>query len=86
MLVDLPQVAEELGPFHMNNLIRFAMATGTFLTLIGTPEVDETYIGGLDKHTHKVDRVRKIHGTGGTDKMSIQGALVDFVAPLPLRW
>jgi len=38
-------------------------------------ETDETYIGGLAKNMHVVDRKRKIHGTGGTDKVAIHGAL-----------
>ena len=51
------------------------MGSGTFQKLSGTVETDETYIGGLAKNMHVVDRKRKIHGTGGTDKVAIHGAL-----------
>ena len=61
--------------WFMNHRIRLAMASGTFQKLSGTIETDETYIGGLAKNMHVVDRKRKIHGTGGTDKVAIHGAL-----------
>jgi hypothetical protein len=50
------------------------MASGTFQKLSGTVETDETYIGGLGKNMHRVDR-KKLHGTGGVDKVAIHGAL-----------
>jgi transposase-like protein len=62
--------------WFMLHRIREAMATGSFVKLTGTVELDETYIGGLAKNMHKADRTRKIHGTGGTDKVAVQGALV----------
>jgi transposase-like protein len=61
--------------WFMNHRIRLAMASGTFRKLSGTVETDETYIGGLAKNMHAVDRKRKIHGTGYTDKVAIHGAL-----------
>ncbi|HUX05574.1 MAG TPA: IS1595 family transposase, partial [Acidimicrobiales bacterium] len=61
--------------WFMNHRIRLAMASGTFQKLSGTVEVDETYVGGLGKNMHRSERARKIHGTGGTDKVAIQGAL-----------
>lgn len=61
--------------WFMNHRIRIAMASGTFQKLSGTVETDETYIGGLAKNMHAVDRKRKIHGTGGKDKVAIHGAL-----------
>jgi transposase-like protein len=61
--------------WFMNHRIRLAMASGTFQKLSGTVETDETYIGGLARNMHDVDRKRKIHGTGGTDKVAIHGAL-----------
>jgi transposase-like protein len=61
--------------WFMIHRIRLAMASGTFQKLSGTVETDETYIGGLAKNMHVADRKRKIHGTGGTDKVAIYGAL-----------
>jgi transposase-like protein len=61
--------------WFMNHRIRLAMASGTFQKLSGTVETDETYIGGLSKNMHSVDRRRKIHGTGFVDKVAIHGAV-----------
>lgn len=61
--------------WFMNHRIRMAMASGTFQKLSGTVETDETYIGGLAKNMHVADRKRRIHGTGGADKVAIHGAL-----------
>jgi transposase-like protein len=61
--------------WFMNHRIRLAMASGTFRKLSGTVEIDETYVGGLAKNMHIADRKRKVHGTGGTDKVAIHGAL-----------
>ena len=74
------ELARSLGvtqktAWFMNHRIRLAMASGTFQKLSGTVETDETYIGGLGKNMHLTDRKRKIHGTGGTDKVAIHGAL-----------
>jgi len=74
------ELARSLGvtqktAWFMNHRIRLAMASGTFRKLSGTVETDETYVGGLAKNMHAVDRKRKIHGTGGADKVAIHGAL-----------
>jgi transposase-like protein len=61
--------------WFMNHRIRLAMASGTFRKLSGTVETDETYVGGLAKNMHVADRKRKIHGTGGKDKVAVHGAL-----------
>ena len=61
--------------WFMNHRIRLAMASGTFKKLLGTVETDETYVGGLARNMHVVDRNRKVHGTGGTDKVAIHGSL-----------
>ena len=61
--------------WFMNHRIRLAMASGTFQKLSGIVETDETYVGGLAKNMHAADRKRKIHGTGGKDKVAIHGAL-----------
>jgi transposase-like protein len=61
--------------WFMNHRIRLAMESGTFQKLSGTVETDETYIGGLAKNMHVVDRKRKVHGTRGTDKVAIHGAI-----------
>lgn len=74
------ELARSLGvtqktAWFMNHRIRLAMASGTFQKLSGTVETDETYVGGLGKNMHLADRKRKIHGTGGTDKVAIHGAI-----------
>jgi hypothetical protein len=50
------------------------MATGTFQRMSGITEVDDTFIGGLAKNVHRKTRAQRIHGTGGMDKMTVQGA------------
>jgi transposase-like protein len=61
--------------WFMLHRIRHAMQTGTFKKLDGTVEVDETYIGGQAKFMHRRARSQKIHGTGGHDKVAVQGAV-----------
>ncbi|MHB1209206.1 MAG: IS1595 family transposase [Acidimicrobiales bacterium] len=61
--------------WFMKQRIRLAMSSGTFQKLSGTVETDETYVGGLSKNMHAVDRKRKVHGTGGTEKVTIHSAL-----------
>ena len=60
---------------HVLHRVRLAMRTGTFEKMDGTVEVDETFVGGLAKNMHMWDRVRKIHGTGETDKTCVVGVL-----------
>lgn len=55
--------------------IRLAMQTGTFETLDGIVEVDETFIGGKARNMHKDVRARRITGTGGKDKTVVVGLL-----------
>jgi transposase-like protein len=61
--------------WFMLHRIRHAMAQGSFEKLDGTVEVDETYIGGQGKFMHKHTKPRRIHGTGGMDKVAVHGAL-----------
>jgi transposase-like protein len=60
--------------WFMLHRIRDAMATGTFQKMGGITEVDDTFIGGLAKNMHRDVHARKITGTGGVDKMIVQGA------------
>src|SRR6266481_7582515 len=55
--------------------IRLAMQAKSFEKLSGHVEVDETFIGGKARFMHKHDRERKIHGTGGHDKVIVMGIL-----------
>jgi transposase-like protein len=59
----------------MNHRIRLAMASGTFQKLSGTVETGETYVGGLARNMHSIERRRKITGTGGHNKVVIHGAV-----------
>ena len=73
------ELARSLGvtqksAWFMLHRIRDAMATGTFQKMSGTTEVDDTYIGGLAKNMHRKVHKQRIHGTGGIDKMVVQGA------------
>lgn len=61
--------------WFMLHRIRLAMQTGTFRKLDGAVEVDETFIGGKARNTHKDVRKRKITGTGGKDKATVAGVL-----------
>jgi transposase-like protein len=61
--------------WFMLHRIRHAMATKTFAKLDGTVEVDETYVGGQAKFMRGHLRAERIHGTGGVDKVAIQGAV-----------
>src|SRR6266550_1385482 len=59
--------------WFMLHRIRLAMRSGTFETMSGTVEVDETYIGGKARNMHKAERVRKISGTGTANKTPVLG-------------
>jgi transposase-like protein len=61
--------------WFMDHRIRYALKVGSFNKLDGEVEVDETFIGGLARNMHKVDRARRIHGTGGLDKTMVVGTL-----------
>lgn len=45
--------------WFMLHRIRLAMRSGTFETLSGTVEIDETYIGGKARNMHRAQRVAK---------------------------
>jgi transposase-like protein len=53
--------------------IRKAMQTGTFNKLMGSVEVDETFIGGKARNMHKGRR--KAKGTGFEGKVAVMGLL-----------
>ncbi len=53
--------------------IRHAMKTGTFEKMSGTVEVDETFVGGLEKNKHK-DKKQNA-GRGGVGKIVVLGVL-----------
>lgn len=55
--------------------IRLAMQNGSFETMSGTIEADETYIGGLARNMHKDKKERVIKGTGGSGKTIVMGLL-----------
>jgi transposase-like protein len=67
-------VSQKSAWFLMHR-IRLAMQTGTFKKLVGTVEVDETFIGGLARNMHKSEREKKIKGTGGSGKAVVMGLL-----------
>lgn len=73
------ELARSLGvtqksAWFMLHRIREAMRTGSFQKMSGTTEVDDTFIGGLAKNMHHKVRKQRIHGTGGLDKLVVQGA------------
>jgi transposase-like protein len=51
--------------WFMLHRIRLAMQAGSFDTLSGEVEVDETFIGGAAKNMHAKDKARKLRGTRG---------------------
>ncbi|MDQ2844357.1 MAG: IS1595 family transposase [Acidobacteriota bacterium] len=59
--------------WFMLHRIRLAMQEGGFNKLSGEVEIDETFIGGKARNTHKDKRDRVITGTGGKDKTSVMG-------------
>lgn len=59
--------------WFMLHRIRLAMQSGSFDKLDGEVEVDEAFIGGLAKNMHKIERKRKITGTGGKNKTAVMG-------------
>jgi transposase-like protein len=74
------EIARDLGvtqktAWFMAHRIRLAMQTGTFGTMSGEVEVDETYIGGRARFMHKGKREEKITGTGGMGKVAVMGLL-----------
>ncbi|HLW48683.1 MAG TPA: IS1595 family transposase [bacterium] len=74
------EIARSLGvtqktAWFMMHRIRLAMQTGTFRKMGGDVEIDETFIGGKARYMHKIDRARKIKGTGGMGKAAVMGLL-----------
>jgi transposase-like protein len=69
------QFSLKVGTIFEDSGLGFDKASGTFQKLSGTIETDETYIGGLAKNMHKSTKARRVHGTGGKDKVAIHGAL-----------
>lgn len=72
------ELARSLGvtqksAWFMLHRIREAMRTGTFEKMSGITEVDDTFIGGLAENMHRKVRKVKITGTGGHNKMIVQG-------------
>jgi len=61
--------------WFMLQRLRLALQTNDGGKLSGNVEVDETFIGGKSRFMHKHDRERKIHGTGGHDKVIVMGIL-----------
>ncbi len=57
--------------WFMNHRIREAMASGTFVKLSGTVEIDESYIGGKNRNRHKDKKVP----TGFGGKAIVMGFL-----------
>src|SRR5208282_235600 len=58
--------------FYMCHRLRAAMNDPEFRQLMGIVEVDETYIGGLDRNRHAN---KKHHKTGGWGKTPVIGAI-----------
>ncbi|MGO8802085.1 IS1595 family transposase [Candidatus Binatus sp.] len=58
--------------FYMCHRLRAAMNDPEFRQLMGIVEVDETYIGGLDRNRHAN---KKHHKTGGWGKIPVIGAI-----------
>lgn len=61
--------------WYLCHRIRSAMQGANPSVLSGVVEADETFMGGKARNMHNADRARKIHGTGGTDKMTVVGAI-----------
>lgn len=58
--------------WYMIHRLRAAMENETFMKLAGETEIDETYIGGLDKNRH---RNKRRHITGAHGKIGVIGAI-----------
>jgi transposase-like protein len=61
--------------WHLCHRIRKAFADANTMPLVGTVEVDETFIGGKAKNMHKRDRERKIQGRGTSGKAMVLAAI-----------
>ncbi len=56
--------------WHMLHKIRFALS-GSRVSMSGTVEVDETYIGGLERNKHESDKLKA--GRGSVGKTAVVG-------------
>jgi transposase-like protein len=61
--------------WYLCHRIRAAVADADTSQLLGTVEVDETFIGGKAKNMHKVDRERRITGRGTSGKAMVLAAI-----------
>ena len=61
--------------WHLCHRIRKAVADADTSPLVGTVEVDETFIGGKAKNMHKADRARRIQGRGPSGKAMVLAAI-----------
>jgi len=61
--------------WYLCHRIRAAVADADTSPLVGTIEVDETFIGGKAKNMHKADRERKITGRGTSGKAMVLAAI-----------
>jgi transposase-like protein len=61
--------------WYLCHRIRAAVADADTTPLVGTVEVDETFIGGKAKNMHKKDRARKITGRGPSGKTMVLAAI-----------
>jgi transposase-like protein len=61
--------------WYLCHRIRAAVADADTSQLVGTVEVDETFIGGKAKNMHKADRERRIQGRGPSGKTMVLAAI-----------
>ena len=61
--------------WFMDHRIRLALGMAQPEKLSGHVEVDETFIGGKARNMHIDKKLRRITGTGGTDKTAVLGVL-----------
>src|SRR5947209_17452767 len=61
--------------WYLCHRIRKAVADADTSQLVGTVEVDESFIGGKAKNMHKKDRGRKITGRGTSGKAMVLAAI-----------
>lgn len=61
--------------WYLCHRIRAAVADADTSQLVGTIEVDETFIGGKAKNMHKKDRERRIQGRGPSGKAMVLAAI-----------
>ena len=57
--------------WHMLHKIRFAISGSSGISMSGTVEVDETYVGGLERSKHESDKLKA--GRGSVGKTAVVG-------------